>query len=224
MVLVNTSRGPVSADFHSVPTVHLTKDAARDLRALAAPPPRGPRLALRPAGVQRTPERLVAWTSSGDPTARLPQARPRRPRPSACSAPYRPASAGRRWDLGSGTSVAAARTSGIAAALLSRHDWSAAEVRSALATTAGSVAGNPSLLRLGAGRTRARAADRPGLAFRVPAADYRAWLDGDLDAAALNTPSLLLHGDATVTRTRDQRRHPGDVLLLLRHAVSAGTR
>ena len=48
-----------------------------------------------------------------------------------------PSSRGRRWDLATGTSVAAARTSGVAAALLSRHDWSAVEVRSALATTAG---------------------------------------------------------------------------------------
>ena len=101
--------------------------------------------------------------------------------------------------------MAAARTSGIAAALLSRHDWSAAEVRSALSTSAGNVAGDPSLARLGAGRTRARAADRPGLVFRVAPGDYRAWLDGELAAGDLNTPSLLLHGGGpsigTVTRT-----------------------
>jgi hypothetical protein len=112
-----------------------------------------------------------------------------------------PSAYGRRWDLGSGTSVAAARTSGIAAALLSRHDWSAAEVRSALSTSAGNVAGDPSLARLGAGRTRARAADRPGLVFPVSPGDYRAWLDGQLAAGDLNTPSLLLHGTGTVTRT-----------------------
>jgi hypothetical protein len=63
------------------------------------------------------------------------------------------------------------------------------------------VAGDPSLARLGAGRTRARAADRPGLAFRVPPGDYRAWLDGELAAADLNTPSLLLHGTGTISRT-----------------------
>ena len=51
--------------------------------------------------------------------------------------------------------------------------------------------------------------------FRLPVGDYRAWLDGELDAAALNTPSVLLQGTGVVTRTVDQRRHPGDVLLLV---------
>ena len=203
MVLLNTSRGQVTADFHRLPTVHLTKDDARVLRAWLRNHP-GRRVSLRPDGVLRTPERLVAWTSSGDPAGAFVK-----PDIVAIAAGVLgatpPSSLGRRWDLGSGTSVAAARTSGIAAALLSRHDWSADEVRSALATSAGNLAGDPSLLRLGAGRTRAQAADRPGLVFRVPVGDYRAWLDGDLDATALNTPSALLHGKdtagGTVTRT-----------------------
>jgi hypothetical protein len=199
MVLLNTSRGQVTADFHSVPTVHLTKEDGRTLRAwLRAHPARQVR--LRPDGVRRTPERLVAWTSPGDPTAAF-----LKPDLVATAvgvlgaAP--PAGHGRRWDLGSGTSVAASRVSGIAAALLSRHRWSADQVRSALATTAGDVAGRASLLRLGAGRARASAADRPGLVFRLPAADYRAWLDGELAADALNTPYALLHGGGSVTRT-----------------------
>jgi hypothetical protein len=182
-----------------VPTVHLTKDDGRALREwLRAHPGRSVR--LRPDGVRRSPERLVAWTSPGDPRAAF-----LKPDVVATAvgvlgaAP--PTSLGRRWDLATGTSVAAARTSGIAAALLSRHDWSAAEVRSALATSAGDVAGDPSLLRLGAGRTRAQAADRPGLVFGLDVSGYRAWLDGELDATALNTPSALLHGNGTVTRT-----------------------
>jgi hypothetical protein len=199
MVLVNTSRGQVTADFHSVPTVHLTKQDGHRLRSWMRAHPGRP-VRLRPGGVRRAPERLVAWTSPGDPTGAFLK-------PDLVStavgvlgaAP--PAGHGRRWDLGTGTSVAAARVSGIAAALLGRHDWSAEEVRSALATTAGDVAGGPSLLRLGAGRARARAADRPGLVFRLPVTDYRAWLDGDLDGAALNTPSALVHGAGAFTRT-----------------------
>jgi len=155
---------------------------------------------LRPDGVQRTPERLVAWTSSGDPTGAFVKPDVVATAVGVLGATP-PSHLGRRWDLGSGTSVAAARTSGVAASLLSRHDWSAAEVRSAIATTAGDVAGDPSLLRLGAGRARARPADRPGLVFRLPVGDYRAWLDGELDATALNTPSVLLQGTGSVTRT-----------------------
>ena len=168
MVLVNTSRG---AGHRRLPQ-RADRPPDQGRRPPPGPvdarPPRPP-VQLRPDGVQRAPERLVAWTSSGDPTGALREARRRRDgrrRPRRHPAAH----LGRRWDLGSGTSVAAARTSGVAAALLSRHDWSAAEVRSALATTAGDVAGDPSLLRLGAGRTRARPADRPGLVFRLPSA------------------------------------------------------
>ena len=223
MVLVNTSRGQVTADFHRLPTVHLTKDDARTSCGPGCAATPGAASSLRPDGVLRTPERLVAWTSSGDPAGAFVK-----PDIVAIAAGVLgatpPSSLGRRWDLGSGTSVAAARTSGIAAALLSRHDWSAAEVRSALATSAGNLAGDPSLLRLGAGRTRARAADRPGLVFAVPVGDYRAWLDGDLDATALNTPSVLLHGDvtgSTVTRTVTNVGTRADVLLLDRHRLPA---
>jgi hypothetical protein len=199
MVLVNTSRGQVTADFHSVPTVHLTKEDGQTLRSWVRAHP-GRRVLLRPAGVRRTPERLVAWTSSGDPTGAFLKPDVVATATGVLGATP-PSGHGRRWDLGAGTSVAAARVSGIAAALISRHDWSADEVRSALATTAGDLAGAPSALRSGAGRARARAADRPGLVFRVRATDWRGWLEGDLSAASLNTPSALVHGTGTVTRT-----------------------
>ena len=199
MVLVNTTRGQVSADFHSLPTLHVTKAEGDRLRAWLRDHS-GRRVVLRPDGVARTPDRLVAWTSPGDPTAGI-----LKPDLVATAvgvlgaAP--PSGTAWPWDLGSGTSVAAARTSGVAATLLSRHDWSATEVRSALATTTGKVAGSPSLLRLGSGRIRARAADRPGLVFPVPPGDYRAWLEGRLDAADLNTPSALVRASARLTRT-----------------------
>ena len=199
MVLLNTSRGQATADFHSVPTVHLTKDDGRLLRAWLRAHP-GRRVELRPDGVARSPERLVAWTSSGDPTGAFLKPDVVATAVGVLGATP-PSHLGRRWDLGSGTSVAAARTSGIAASLLSRHDWSAAAVRSALATSAGNVAGDPSLLRLGAGRTRAQAADRPGLVFGLDVADYRAWLDGDVDGDDLNTPSSLLRSNGSITRT-----------------------
>jgi hypothetical protein len=199
MVLLNVTRGQLSADFQQVPTVHLTKQDGRRLRAWLRSHP-GRLVSLRPDGVTRTPDRLVAWSSAGDPTASFLKPDVVGTAVGVLGATP-PSPYGRRWDLGSGTSVAAARTSGIAAALISRHDWTAAEVRSALATTAGNVAGDPSLIRLGAGRTRARAADRPGLVFPVAPGDYRAWLDDSLDASALNTPSLMVHGPGTFTRT-----------------------
>jgi hypothetical protein len=48
---------------------------------------------------------------------------------------------------------------------------------------------------------RAQAADHPGLVFALQPGDYRAWLEGRLDAQGLNTPSALLHGNGAFTRT-----------------------
>ena len=199
MILVNTARGAVSPTSTACQRCTSPRTPHATCAAGCAATPEG-RVSLRPAGVQRAPERLVAWTSSGDPTA--PFLKPDLVDTAVgVLGAVPPGTRGTRWDLATGTSVAAARTSGVAAALLSRHDWSAVEVRSALATTAGALDGRPSLLRMGAGRTRARAADRPGLTYRMPVADYRAWLDGTLDADALNTPSILLHRNGTATRT-----------------------
>jgi hypothetical protein len=106
-----------------------------------------------------------------------------------------------RWDFVTGTSAATAWTSGLALRLRARHGWPADAVRSALATTASSVAGSPTVLSEGAGRPRLDRADRPGVAYLVARGDYRAWLEGDLDGD-LNTPSILLSGDRTAaTRT-----------------------
>jgi len=199
MILVNRTRGSVSADFHSVPTLHLAKaEAERLLRWLDRHP--GRRVSLRPDGVSRVPERLVAWTSAGRGQDAF--AKPDLVATAVGvlgAAPPRPG--GHRWGLGTGTSVAAARVSGAAAVLISRRDWSASEVRSALTTTAGRIAGSPSPLRSGAGLVRPRHADRPGLVLRTAPADYRAWLEGQVPAARLNTPSTLVHGDQSVTRT-----------------------
>jgi hypothetical protein len=108
---------------------------------------------------------------------------------------------GPQWDLVSGTSAATAAVSGAAARLVSvRPGWSAAAVRSALATTAHAIPGSLAL-RAGAGRVSPEAALRPGLVYDVAPGDYRAWLTGAL-RGDLNTPSILLAGDTdTAERT-----------------------
>ncbi len=223
MVLVNVSRGQVSADFHQVPTVHLTKDDGRRLRAwLRAHPDR--RVTLRPDGVDAHPRAPGRLDQPRRPHHVVPQARRRLHRGRRAR---RDAALDVRPPLGPRPPARRSPPPAPAAsppALLSRHDWSAAEVRSALATTAGNVAGDPSLVRLGAGRTRARAADRPGLMFRVSPDDYRAWLDGDLAAEDLNTPSLLAPRHRHDHPDGDQRRHPRRCTTRPRRAASAATR
>jgi hypothetical protein len=73
-------------------------------------------------------------------------------------------------------------------------------VRSALVTSAASVAGDASVLREGAGHPT-DAAGRPVLAYRTVPGAYRAWLDGLAPTDRLNPTSVLLtSGDRTARR------------------------
>ncbi len=194
MVLVNTRPGTVESDLHSVPTVHVGRSAATEILDLHAERPHA-RVSLRPLPTERTPARVARWSAPGDPTATL--VKPDLVAPGSGVLGAVPPSVTRtRWDFASGTSAATAWTSGLAARLMADTRWGADRIRSALVTTAGAVAGNPSALRSGAGQARAERAERPGLAYLVRPGDYRAWLEGSLDRE-LNTPSILLseHGD-----------------------------
>ncbi|MEJ7834466.1 MAG: S8 family serine peptidase [Nocardioides sp.] len=195
MVLVNEQRGSVDADFHSVPTVHLGQDAGRALTRWLLRNPSGT-VALRPLGVARSQSTVAPWSSGGDPSGGV--LKPDVVAPATGRLGAVPAStSGVGWDFVTGTSAATAYTSGVAATLLSRRGWSAADVRSALATTAGPLAGASTLLG-GAGRVRPADTASPGLVYRVDRDDYRAWLEGRL--RELNTPSLLLSGGDRVAR------------------------
>jgi hypothetical protein len=190
MVLANSHPGAVASDLHRVPTAHVGAAAGRWLLRWADRHPRG-RVSLTPLGVHRPPAVVTRWSSGGDPGA--PTVKPDVVAPATgLLGAVPPTVRGTRWDFASGTSVAAAWTSGLALRLLGRHDWSADDVRSALVTTAGPVAGDPSVLQAGAGRPRPGQVDRPVLAFRTAPGDYRSWLRGSLGTARLNTPSIQL--------------------------------
>ncbi|WP_041546780.1 S8 family serine peptidase [Nocardioides sp. JS614] len=197
MVLANVAPGDLVADFHRVPTVHVDRAAGRALAQWLAGHPDA-RIRLEPRGLVRTRARVVAWSSAGARSA--PVLKPDLVATGVGvlgAVPPDGTDAG--WDLLSGTSAAAAITSGGAALVLSRHeDWSPARVRSALATSARRLPGAPAL-RAGAGLVDPAAAVRPGLAYDVPVNDYRAWLDGRL--AELNTPSIRIEGAGSVERT-----------------------
>jgi hypothetical protein len=194
MVLVNRRPGAVVADLHVVPTLHLRQDDGAAVRSWLRRHPHG-RVDLLPdrstsMGAGR-PARVPAWSEPGDPSGAV-----LKPDLVATGtgvlAATPPSVRGLRWDLVGGTSVASARVAGLAASLLARHDWSAAEVRSALATTAAPVAA--SSLRAGSGRAGLARADAPGLGFPVERGAYRAWSADFLREA--NTPSVLLSGSS----------------------------
>ncbi|MDP2773794.1 MAG: S8 family serine peptidase [Nocardioides sp.] len=194
MVLVNVRPGSTDADFHRVPTVHVDRAGGLAVKRWLARHPAG-RISLRPAGVAR--DRSVApWSAAG--SARTVKPDLVAPGVGVLGA-VPPGTDGVRWDNVSGTSAATAFTSGAAAVLLGSRDWSAAEVRAALATTADRLPGTPAT-RAGAGLVQPEQALHPGLMHRLDAGDYRAWWEGR--RAELNTPSVVVRrGTRTVTRT-----------------------
>jgi minor extracellular serine protease Vpr len=194
MVLANVRPGSTDADFHRVPTVHVDRARALVLKRWLARHPAA-RVSLRPAGVLR--ERSVAaWSGAG--SARTVKPDLVAPAVDVLGA-VPPRADDVRWDNVSGTSAATAFTAGAAAVLLGSRDWSAAEVRAALATTADRLRGR-SAASSGAGLVQPDEALRPGLLHPVDARDYRAWWEGSL--AELNTPSAVVRrGTPTVTRT-----------------------
>jgi hypothetical protein len=197
MVLANTSPGSLAADLHAVPTVHVGRADGDRVRAWSAAHPQG-RLVLRPDGDRQAPTLVAGWSSGGDPTG--PVVKPDLVAPAVgLLGAVPPGVRSTRWDFLTGTSAAAAWTSGVALRLLSRHDWPAVAVRSALATSATSVAGPTSVLRQGAGLLRPARADAAPLAYLVRRGDYRAWLDGSLEGD-LNVPSVLLTGERDTAR------------------------
>ena len=222
MVLLNTSRGQVDADFHSVPTVHLTKADARRLRAWLRDHPA--RRVIAASRGRRAHPRAPRRVDQLRRPRRLPSSSPTSsPPPSASSAPTPPSAS-----AAPGTSAPARRSPPPAPAASPRscsaaHDWSAAEVRSALATTAGNVAGDPSLLRLGAGRVRGPGGRpaRPG----VRGADRTTTAPGSTATSTPRTSTPLRRCSCTAVRRPDahgdQRRHPADVLLHLRRRLPA---
>jgi len=204
MVLLNHG-GPLEADFHAVPTLHLARPAGHRLLGYLARHPRA-RAALAPAG-ERRPDRVALTSASGRPGA--PVVKPDVAAPAAGVLAAVPGTGRERWELATGTSAAAALTSGVAAVLLQRTGWSAARVRSALVTTATPVRGP--VLRTGGGAPHLQRAERPGLVFDVDPAAYPPWLTGRT-SRQLNLPSLQLDTDGdtavrTVTNTTHRARY-----------------
>ena len=186
MVLVNVRPGPVTTDFHSVPTVHLT---APDGRALIRWVARRPGTAVRLARVEgpRGDRHAAAWSAAGDP--RGPVLKPDAVADADAVLGALPGSTGRDWGLFSGSSAASAHASGLAALLRSDHDWSAATVRSMIVTSARPLPGS-SVLVQGAGALDTRApASHLALDVRT-----RAWRRALRSGRTpwLNTSSLLL--------------------------------
>lgn len=187
MVLVNQRPGSVSADFHSVPTVHLPATAGRELARWVA---RHPGARLRMSRVTGDPgnRRTAPWSAPGDP--RGGTVKPDAVADGDAVLGALPDSTGRSWGVFSGSSAATAHASGLAALVIGEHpDWSASVVRSQVVTSARPIRGS-SVLVQGAGALPNRASTAH-LALDVPTHAWRRALRSR-SLADLNTSSLLL--------------------------------
>jgi subtilisin family serine protease len=211
MVLANPTENSLDADFHSVPTVHVDeKGAAKIWRYIAA---KG-KAATAKFQVGNTTKRVTplpqvgGFSSRGPATANdadLLKPDISAPGVSVLAAVSPPTNEGRRYDLYSGTSMAAPHITGLAAFMLSVHPgWSPMKIKSAMMTTATKVktaSGTPSndVFAEGAGQVTPRKFLSPGLFVTSTAAEWQGFLVGQglplpgvepLAAKDLNGPSM----------------------------------
>ena len=223
MVLANPSENSLDADFHSVPTVHITNtDAARVFAYLDA---KGSAATARiePGNLtnKTTPLPQIAGFSSRGPAiandADLLKPDIAAPGVSVLAAVAPPSNSGRHYDLYSGTSMAAPHITGLAAFMLSVHPtWQPMKIKSAMMTTAGRVKdadGKTSndLFAQGAGQVKPRRFFSPGLFVTSTPREWLGFITGQgfdtgvpaLAAKDLNGPSLA-QGQVTSSTSFDR--------------------
>jgi len=187
MVLVNTSPSSLNADFHFVPSVHLSDSYYAALHAYAAAPDATATINLATV-TYSTPAPLTASFSSRGPLQAgggdLLKPDVIAPGQDILAAVAPPGNAGRDFNLYSGTSMSSPHVAGLAALLMDLHpDWSPMMVKSAMMTSASNVLDGPAehplvIFRQGAGHIRPNGAADPGLVFDAGWNEWLAFLCG----------------------------------------------
>ncbi len=226
MILVNTSASSLNADFHFVPTVHLSHLDRPAVKAYAA--------TLGPTATINTA--TLTYTAAAPFTASFSSRGPLQagggdllkpdviaPGQDILAAVAPPGNAGRDFNLYSGTSMSAPHVAGLAALLKDLHPgWSPMAIKSALMTSAYDVLDGPNtnplvIFRQGAGHVRPNSAADPGLVYDAGWNDWRGFLRSQklctfcfgsapapvFDSSAYNSASIAigdLAGVQTVTR------------------------
>jgi len=226
MVLFNSPDSSLNADFHFVPTVHVSNADGLAIKAYAATA--GATATINQATIVfNSPAPTTASFSSRGPSAAssdLLKPDVIAPGQDILAAVAPPGNSGRDFDLYSGTSMSSPHVAGLAALLKDVHPtWTPMMIKSALMTSAGDVLDGPNtnalvIFRQGAGHVVPNKAVDPGLVFNSGLTDWLGFLCGtQLDPSyctsrgiAIVAPSDFngasiqigaLPGSRTVTRT-----------------------
>jgi subtilisin family serine protease len=224
VIVANVVAGAsVNADLHSLPAIHVDSAAGSAIAAY-----------VTSAGASATaswPNATIVLNAPAPDVAGFSSRGPSRagggdvlkpdfmaPGQDILAAVAPPGNAGKDFDIYSGTSMSSPHVAGIGALLSQIHpNWSAAAMRSAIATTADATS-RPGLdlpFNTGSGHVRPNLATNPGLVYDAEYADYLSFLQGQncaclpasvpaIDASDLNQPSISigdLAGSQKVTRT-----------------------
>jgi hypothetical protein len=187
MVLVNVASGTLNADFHSVPTVHLSHTVRNAVKLYAASTGATATLSAGTPDYAAVAPFTASFSSRGPSAAGGVLLKPDiiAPGQDILAAVAPPGNGGRSFDVYSGTSMSSPHVAGLAALFKEKFPgWSPMAIKSALMTTAGNVLDttdttNPALIfRQGAGHVRPLAATNPGLVFDSNFNDWFGFLCG----------------------------------------------
>jgi subtilisin family serine protease len=230
MILANPSPNSLNADFHFVPTVHISDTDRAAVKAYAATP--GATAKINQSTITLTdPAPFTASFSSRGPLVAgggdLLKPDIIAPGQDILAAVAPPGQAGLEYNLLSGTSMSAPHISGIAALLMQLHpNWTPMAIKSALMTSAydvldAGISTSTRIFRQGAGHVKPNSAADPGLVYDAGFNDFLAFLCGtttgvspatctslktagfSTDPSDFNSPSIAigdLAGVQTVTR------------------------
>ena len=200
MILVNPAASSINADFHFVPTVHLSHTDKAAVEAYAATP--GATATINPATVTYTdPAPFTASFSSRGPLIAgggdLLKPDLIAPGQDILAAVAPPGNNGLLFSLYSGTSMSSPHVAGLGALMKDLYPtWSPTRIKSALMTTGYDVLDgantNPLVIfSQGAGHVRPNSAMNPGLVFDSNANDWLAFLCGTTAAVGAGTCNAL---------------------------------
>jgi subtilisin family serine protease len=200
MVLANVTPNSLNADFHFVPTVHVSDIDRTPIRAYAATV--GATATINQATLTFTdPAPFTASFSSRGPLAAgggdLLKPDVIAPGQDILASVAPPGNHGFDFNLYSGTSMSAPHVAGVAALLKQQHPtWSPMMIKSALMTSAYDVLDGPNtnplvIFRQGAGHIKPNSAADPGLVYNHSFNDWLAFLCGTTNGVSPSTCTAL---------------------------------